>query len=240
MKFLVFAIVLFSQITFAKEATVFEVRKNVKLDDSEPTVHDYYINAGKQDGLKEGMAVTVTRKDPFKDNSLSKIDENLVVNVAELDLVHVQATFSVGRIRKVNDTKNAPVLEFQAIMIGDKVDTASGRMAARRADNSATGTAQKVAGASKPKEDARPADEPKKAVSEDTKAAVVEAPAPAQVKEESKDVVKAPVQIAPTQQPIEIHGETPGASATETAKAPASTQDPQESPQRPPASIQVQ
>ena len=133
MKSLVILLSLVSaQISFAKEATVFEVRKNVKLDDNEPTVHDFYLNAGKQDGLKQGMVVTVTRKDPFKDNSLSKIDENLVVDVAELELLHVQSTFSVGRIRTVSNTKNAPILEFQAIMIGDKVDTASGRMAANR------------------------------------------------------------------------------------------------------------
>ena len=151
----------------------------------------------------------------------------------------------MGRIRKVSDTKNAPILEFQAIMVGDKVDTATGHMSARRSDTSNTGTAQKVAGMSKPSEDARPSDEPKKAVSEDSHAMTTEAPtqAPAQEKQESKDVVKAPVEIAPAQPAIEIHGETPGAGGGDTATARGIPQDPmhpEDAPQRPPASIQVQ
>ncbi len=117
-------------LVYAKEVSVFEVRKNLQLKNDQATFKDYYINAGTLDGLQKGMLVNVYRDLPFKDESLSKTTENLKLDVATVKIIHAQQSFSVVRVHKNLLTEAAPVLEFQVIMLGDRVDLASKRMAA--------------------------------------------------------------------------------------------------------------
>tara|TARA_B100001248_G_C27394880_1_gene464848 strand:- start:1852 stop:2379 length:528 start_codon:yes stop_codon:yes gene_type:complete len=146
-----FFILLFQSLFWGQEASVFEVRKTLPMSEGEKIYHDYYISAGASDGLKKGMLVTVKRNMPFKDTNLSKVEEDLVVDVAVLELIHVQRTFSVARLKEM---KKNLVLEFHTVMIGDRIPLSSARMpssATKKTAEKKAVTTKKVAAQVKPK-----------------------------------------------------------------------------------------
>lgn len=106
----------------AQEVTVFDVRKNLPMSDDEPVYRDFYINAGSNAGIKSGMIITVIRKralyDPYQNNNPS----DLSVPVGELKVIHVQKDMSVARLHRTFDRDNMPILEFNFILVGDRLD----------------------------------------------------------------------------------------------------------------------
>lgn len=124
MGFSLFAL-LFGYQAFAKSVVVFEVRKNLQLDDNEKTYHDYYLNAGRDDGLKTGMTINVVRNMIVGDPSTSHVTESIQVPVAKVKLIHVQRGVSIARIQNSLLNSGAPVVGVPNIMIGDRVDLGS-------------------------------------------------------------------------------------------------------------------
>lgn len=116
----------------AKEATVFDVRRPLAMENGQETQKDYFINAGSVEGLKKGMLVTVTRRQALYDQYLNKSPGDLVVNVGSLRIIHVQSDMSVARLESLQDRGDTPVVEFEAIMVGDKVDLSTARMSSRK------------------------------------------------------------------------------------------------------------
>lgn len=129
-------VILFSSFGFSKEAYIFDVRKSLPLKPKEPVYHDYYINAGTESGLQKGMIVSVTRRVPVHDTYTQETQDDLIVTVAKIKLLFVQKKMSVGRKVQLADFKDTPVVEFQGLMVGDRIDIKSAAMA----DD--TGTAQ--------------------------------------------------------------------------------------------------
>jgi len=129
------------QSIFAQEASVFEVRKNLPLAEGQEVFHDYYVSAGSNDGFKEKMLVTVKRNMPFKDTNLSKVEEDLIVDIATLELIHVQKTFSVARLKEI---KKSLALEYNTVMIGDRIPLNSARMPASTKKALVSGNTKKV------------------------------------------------------------------------------------------------
>jgi hypothetical protein len=180
----------------AKEAVVFDVRKTLQMNEAQTVYHDYYISAGKKDGLKNKMVLTVTRKDPFKDTNLSKIEEDLVVDVAELELLHVQTTFSIARMKK---RLSGPVLEFDTVMIGDRIDLGSARMPSSELNEAPTASAENLVS---PSPQAAAADAPKPV------------PVPAKAKEEATKTAPVKADVKPAQEPIKVFGELQDTTTT--------------------------
>lgn len=139
MKFLIFiflAMVMSNSVWSSSSVTVFDVRKNLRLNEKDPVYHDYYINAGTNQGLRKGLLVNVQRRLPFKDSSLSKVQEELIVDVAELEVIHVQRSFSIARLHRSLLGKASPILDYSSIMVGDKADMGSVRSKPRKSRKS--------------------------------------------------------------------------------------------------------
>jgi hypothetical protein len=112
----------------SKEATVFDVRRPLAMENGDNPPKDYFFNAGSSDGLKKGMLVTVNRRQALYDQYLNKSPGDLVVAVGKLRIIHVQPDMSVARLESMQDRSNSPGVEFEAVMVGDKVDLSSARM----------------------------------------------------------------------------------------------------------------
>ena len=122
-------------LAFAKEVTVFDVRRPLAMDNSEQPPKDYYINAGSKDGLKSGMVLSVNRRSTLYDQYQNKSPGDLIVLVGVIRLIHVQEDISVARLEKIESRDKLPTIDFDAIMMGDKVDLNSAKMKAANTDS---------------------------------------------------------------------------------------------------------
>lgn len=102
--------------------SIFDVRKNLPLEPTETVYRDFYLNAGPESGLKKGMFVTVVRRLPIHDPLQNKAQATLTVEVAKVQIVHVERNISVARLVDDVGTAFRPILEFEGIMIGDILD----------------------------------------------------------------------------------------------------------------------
>ncbi len=111
-----------------RDVQVFEVRRNFQTTPEEPVLHDYYVNAGSEEGLKSGMTLQVFRRLPVHDSFGRANNEDIIVSIATIKLIHVQKGVSVGRKWSPkatggrDRTPEKPVVDFESVMIGDRID----------------------------------------------------------------------------------------------------------------------
>ncbi len=104
---------------------IFDVRINLPLEPEEPSYHDFYINAGVEAGFKKGMYLTVVRMIPVHDPVQNKQQGTLSVGVARLQVIHVERQITVARLFAEFTDEDRPTLEFESVMIGDRIDPSS-------------------------------------------------------------------------------------------------------------------
>lgn len=131
---LVFALVLVANAIGTSEAqaqnymnapTIFDVRRSLPLDPEEVVTHDFYINAGPELGLKKGSFINVVRPVPVHDPIQNKQQATLNIPIGKLQIIHVEKNIAVGRLQSELGDDERPTVEFEAVMIGDRVDLAS-------------------------------------------------------------------------------------------------------------------
>lgn len=109
------------------EAVVIEVRKKLKLHDTERVYADYFIRGGKKLGLAKGVLVSVMRRipvhDPFENASVGDFQ----VKVADIEIIEADSNKSIGRLVEIDRRAARPMLTYDAVMIGDRLDLDSMR-----------------------------------------------------------------------------------------------------------------
>lgn len=125
----------------AQKVTIFEVRKDLKLADDDPTFKDYYINAGFDEGLREGTVLDVVRRIPIHDSLKNQAQGDLVLVIAKVKVMHVQKNISVARLYSTTTARQRPVADFNAIMIGDELDLSSAMVPVKSKEKEAAGAA---------------------------------------------------------------------------------------------------
>ncbi len=110
------------------DITIFDVRKNLPLSDTDKVYRDFYINAGSEAGLANGMVITVQRKLPLYDNYQNRSAGDLELKVARVKIIHVQKGLAVARLHTEFGRENSPLLEDNFIMLGDRLDLATAVM----------------------------------------------------------------------------------------------------------------
>ena len=110
--------------------SIFDVRRSLPLEPDEPVYHDFYIDAGPEAGFKKGMYVTVVRSMPIHDPIQNKQQATLNIKVARLQVVHVERNIAVARLYNELGNEERAVLEYEAVMIGDRIETGSMTMEA--------------------------------------------------------------------------------------------------------------
>jgi len=104
---------------------IFEVRRSLPLEPNEPVYHDFYINAGPEAGFKKGQYMVVVRYVPVHDPIQNKQQGELPINVARLQVIQVSPAITVARLISEFTDEERPTLEFESIMIGDRIDPQS-------------------------------------------------------------------------------------------------------------------
>lgn len=104
---------------------IFDVRRSLPLEPDEPVYKDFYINAGAEAGFKKGMYLIVVRPVPVHDPVQNKQQGELAINVARLQVIHVSHSLTVARLHSEFTEDERPTLEFESVMIGDRIDPSS-------------------------------------------------------------------------------------------------------------------
>ena len=109
----------------AEEAVVIEVRKNIQMSKGDKIYKNYFINGGSALGLVKGKRVDVIRRlpvhDPIKNSSIG----DLFVKVGSIEIIHSDKKISVARPLSFEKPEDRPILEYETVMIGDRLDLQS-------------------------------------------------------------------------------------------------------------------
>ena len=122
------------------ELTIFDVRKTLAMSDTDKIYRDFYINGGSEAGLSAGMVITVQRRMPLYDNYMNRSAGDLDLKVAKIKIIHVQKGLAVARLHSEFTRENAPILEDNFIMVGDRLDIGSAESDGKKAEEPARAT----------------------------------------------------------------------------------------------------
>ncbi len=111
--------------TASADVTIFDVRKNLPMSDTEQVYRDYYISGGNESGLAVGQIITVQRRTPLYDTYQNRSAGDLLLKVAKIKIIHVQRGLAVARLHTEFGRENSPIVEDPFIMIGDRLDLSS-------------------------------------------------------------------------------------------------------------------
>lgn len=117
---------------YAKDVTIFDIRRPLSMENGKEMPKDYYINGGSETGLKAGMLVTVTRRITLYDPFQSKSPGDLLVPVGRVRIIHVQEGLSVARLEDMLERMALPNLDIDAILIGDRLDLTTAKSAPKK------------------------------------------------------------------------------------------------------------
>lgn len=113
---------------YAKDVFVFDVRKNLTMSDNDPVYRDYYINAGRNHGIRPGMMIAVTRRQALYDSYTNSSPGDLSVLVGKVKIIQASDTVSVARLVGLVSHDKIPILDVEAIMIGDHLEVGTAQM----------------------------------------------------------------------------------------------------------------
>ncbi|MBY0314725.1 MAG: hypothetical protein K2Q26_04355 [Bdellovibrionales bacterium] len=113
------------QVKAATEAVIIEVRKNLPLSKQDKSYRQYFINGGTAMGLQKGSTVEVLRRLPVHDPLKNASVGDLKVKVGELEIIHADGRLSVARELSMETPEQRPLLDYEAFMVGDRLDLGS-------------------------------------------------------------------------------------------------------------------
>ena len=94
---------------------------NMTDDPKDKPPKDYYINMGKNQGVRKGAILEVRRRIPTYDLISEQLYRDLTVPVALIKVIHVESVAAIGRLEKLLPLKTTPMVSPRFIMVGDLV-----------------------------------------------------------------------------------------------------------------------
>lgn len=119
----ILALLLTQTQSYADEISIFEVRRNIPLSDSDPVYKDFYVKGAENSKLKKNQVFTVTRKVTMRDASGSQVMGEIQAPVGQLKIIAVYGKIAVAREVKIFTRDELPMLDNPWFMIGDSLDT---------------------------------------------------------------------------------------------------------------------
>lgn len=120
---LVLALLAMHSLASADEISIFEVRRNIPLSDTDPVYKDFYVKNGDGAKLKKNQVYNVTRKVTLRDASGSQVMGEIQAPVGQLKIIAVYGKIAVAREVKVFTREELPMLDNPWFMIGDSLES---------------------------------------------------------------------------------------------------------------------
>ena len=202
------------------------MRRSLPLEPDEEVTKDFYINAGPEAGFKKGVYISVVRAVPVHDPIKNMQQATLNIPVGKLKVIDVQRGITVARLESELSDDERPTLEFEGVMVGDRIDTSS--ISTEQPKKPKPKLKKRLAQAS---DDDEPAPGSAEAMAarhvSNSPMAAPSTPAPAaQATLETSAQAAAPAPVADTSKPVEmttavdVKQDAPAASSTNSSSAP--------------------
>lgn len=112
-----------ASMAFAKDYVIYSIAQDIPMGTPNETIRkNFYIDMGKNQGIKKDSVLDVYRVVSVLDPYGGKKRFNHKIKVGELKILHSEETTSIGVLNKMEDPEETPVLEVNALMIGDLVN----------------------------------------------------------------------------------------------------------------------
>lgn len=121
---LTFTVICFSLVksSFARDFIIYSIGHELPMgNETDRKIKNFYINIGGAQGVKEGTVLDVFRfqseLNPYESNKRY----NYKIKIGQLKVIHSDSEAAIGRIEKMREDEDLPLLEFKGLMIGDHV-----------------------------------------------------------------------------------------------------------------------
>lgn len=112
-----------ASMAFAKDYVIYSIAQDIPMGTPNETIRkNFYIDMGKNQGIRKDSVLDVYRVVSVLDPYGGKKRFNHKIKVGELKILHSEETTSIGVLNKMEDPEETPVLEVNALMIGDLVN----------------------------------------------------------------------------------------------------------------------
>ena len=112
-----------ASMAFAKDYVIYSIAQDIPMGTPNETIRkNFYVDMGKNQGIRKDSVLDVYRIVSVLDPYGGKKRFNHKIKVGELKILHTEETTSIGVLNKMEDPEETPVLEVNALMIGDLVN----------------------------------------------------------------------------------------------------------------------
>lgn len=108
---------------FQPQARIIAVRRELALTaaDAAAAPQDVVLNAGTENGLDEGMVLSVARSVPILDPYRENQQKQLEIEFAKVRVIHAQPNLAIARLDKIDSIRKGLAVGTRAVLIGDYV-----------------------------------------------------------------------------------------------------------------------
>lgn len=118
----VLILILMASTAFAKDYVIYSISQDIPMGNKDEVIRkNFYVDMGKNQGIKKGNLLDVYRVVSVLDPYESKKRFNHRVKIGEIKILHAEDSSAIGALNKLEVDSETPVFEIGQMMIGDIV-----------------------------------------------------------------------------------------------------------------------
>lgn len=107
---------------FSRDHQIYSISEEVPMGyDNEVLKKNYYVNIGKNQGVRQGATLNVFRVisklNPYENQK--RINHR--VKIGQIEILHADEEAAIGAFKEINNGPQDPLFEIENFMIGDHV-----------------------------------------------------------------------------------------------------------------------
>ena len=106
----------------AKDFVIYSISQDIPMGNKDEVIRkNFYVDMGKNQGVKKGSVLDVYRVVSVLDPYESKKRYNHRIKIGEVKVLHAEDGSAIGVLNKLEESDETPVFEVGKMMIGDIV-----------------------------------------------------------------------------------------------------------------------
>ena len=111
-----------ASMAIAKDYVIYSIAQDIPMGNPNEVIKkNFYVDMGKNQGVKKGSLLDVYRVISVLDPYESKKRYNHRIKIGEVKVLHAEDTSAIGVMNKIEEGDETPVFEIGKMMIGDIV-----------------------------------------------------------------------------------------------------------------------